>query len=144
MAASPQRTNTRQFSRVDVFFSTTSMKNFWNILNGTIIVEIRLFDRFQQLLETIFCIFDRDSSGSLSESEWIGSIYKIAEFVHWFVCSIGSIVMFCWFCFRFPGFQIELKTFIPSKTIFINSRTPPPCKSFSPETIFADSSKTHR
>ncbi|CAF4067057.1 unnamed protein product, partial [Rotaria magnacalcarata] len=33
----------------------------------------------QLLLETLFCLFDRDSSGLLSESEWIGSIYKVAE-----------------------------------------------------------------
>ncbi|CAF1166761.1 unnamed protein product [Adineta ricciae] len=31
------------------------------------------------LLETLFCIFDRDSNGSLSEAEWIGSVYKVAE-----------------------------------------------------------------
>lgn len=35
--------------------------------------------RQRQLLETLFCLFDRDSSSLLSESEWIGSIYKIAE-----------------------------------------------------------------
>ncbi|CAF3560809.1 unnamed protein product [Adineta steineri] len=35
--------------------------------------------RQQLLLETIFCLFDRDSSGLLSESEWIGSVYKVAE-----------------------------------------------------------------
>jgi hypothetical protein len=35
--------------------------------------------RQRQLLETLFCLFDRDSSSLLSESEWIGSIYKVAE-----------------------------------------------------------------
>ncbi|CAF1066670.1 unnamed protein product [Adineta steineri] len=35
--------------------------------------------RQRQLLETLFSLFDRDSSGLLSESEWIGSIYKVAE-----------------------------------------------------------------
>jgi hypothetical protein len=42
-----------------------------------------LFDFFSQpLLETFFCLFDRDSSGLLSESEWIGSIYKVTEYVY--------------------------------------------------------------
>ena len=35
--------------------------------------------RQRQLLETLFCLFDRDSSALLSESEWLGSIYKITE-----------------------------------------------------------------
>lgn len=40
------------------------------------------FDRLllQVLLETFFYIFDRDSSGLLSESEWIGSVYKVTEY----------------------------------------------------------------
>ena len=33
----------------------------------------------QVLLETFFHLFDRDSSGLLSESEWIGSVYKVVE-----------------------------------------------------------------
>lgn len=36
----------------------------------------------QPLLETFFYLFDRDSSGLLSESEWIGSVYKVAEYVY--------------------------------------------------------------
>ena len=36
----------------------------------------------QLLLETLFCLFDRDASGLLSESEWIGSVYKMAEYVY--------------------------------------------------------------
>ena len=44
------------------------------------------FFRSQLLLETFFCLFDRDSSGFLSESEWIGSIYKVTEYVH-MICS---------------------------------------------------------
>jgi len=36
----------------------------------------------QPLLETFFCLFYRDSSGLLSESEWIGSVYKVAEYVY--------------------------------------------------------------
>ncbi len=40
-----------------------------------------LFFFSQLLLETFFCLFDRDSSGLLSESEWIGSVYKLTEYV---------------------------------------------------------------
>ena len=45
----------------------------------------------QLLLETLFCLFDRDSSGLLSESEWVGSVYKVGRvcvhdfFVFYFV-----------------------------------------------------------
>ncbi|CAF1293744.1 unnamed protein product [Adineta ricciae] len=35
--------------------------------------------RQRQLLESLFWLFDRDSCGSLCESEWIGSIYKVVE-----------------------------------------------------------------
>jgi hypothetical protein len=46
------------------------MKNLQILVNS-------LSFEFITILETIFCLFRHDSSGLLSEFEWIGSMYKI-------------------------------------------------------------------
>ena len=56
-----------------------------NILSLYLVFHFNVNSFFQQLLETLFHLFDRDSSGLLSESEWIGSIYKVTEYLHRFV-----------------------------------------------------------
>lgn len=46
---------------------------------GIELISMKFDLLLQVLLETFFYLFDRDSSGLLSESEWIGSVYKVTE-----------------------------------------------------------------
>ena len=125
MAESTSQSYTYKFSRI--YASSTSTCNEQNsqitfslVLSFSFLIFTKhdlLFYFFSQpLLETFFCLFDRDSSGLLSESEWIGSVYKVTEYVYMISSFILSQQTFdhlstCIYIYLFTGYPIVQKMF---------------------------------